>query len=155
MILKIGEKMLSKKFSHKNNLEISKLMEDVKARARETYINNKNEKEKLEIKEKFKNTLKSINRSVLNNLNSYLHEMIIIKNSFSDIRKENEILDFEFSNVNNNVRIINSQILKKTDEISNWQIKFESFKKVMPFYEEIISSLTKENQKKLIINYSK
>lgn len=138
---------------NKNNLEISEIIEDYKIRARTAYIDVKQEKTKMKLKEEFSNILRSINKEILNNLESDLNKMIDIKKTYADVKKENEILDSELSNINKDVRILNNKLLKKNDEISKWQIKFESFKNVMPFLEELIRLFPKRDPKSLIINF--
>lgn len=152
--LKIVEKLKSKKYlENRNNLEISEIIEDTKIRARTSYINNKTEKSKMEIKEQFSKALKSINKKVLNNLENNFHEIINIKNSYIEIMKENEMLDYELSNINKDVRILNKKLFNLNDEISKWQIKFNPFKKVMPFFEGLIRLFPNEEPKNLIINF--
>ena len=138
---------------NKNNLEISEIIEDYKIRARTAYIDVKSEKTKMKLKEEFSNILRAINKEILNNLESDLNKMIDIKKTYADVKKENEILDSELSNINKDVRILNNKLLKKNDEISKWQIKFESFKNVMPFFEELIRLFPKRDPKSLIINF--
>ena len=152
--LKIVEKLKSKKYlENRNNLEISEIIEDTKIRARTSYINNITEKSKMEIKEQFSKALKSINKKVLNNLENNFHEIINIKNSYIEIMKENEMLDYELLNINKDVRILNKKLFNLNDEISKWQIKFNPFKKVMPFFEGLIRLFPNEEPKNLIINF--
>ena len=107
----------------------------------------------MKVNEDFHDILKSVNKNAINKLEKYLSEIINIKKSYTEIIKENEKLEIKLSNINNNVRTANNQLIQKNDEVSKWQIKFQSFKKIMPFFEELIRQYPEEDPIKLINKY--
>ena len=154
--LKIGEKIKSAQYlENKNNLNILDIIDDAKISARATYLNHKTEKGKRKVKKELKDILKSINKSALNKLENFYSDIINIRNSQTKIIKENEILDLNLSKINNDVKILNEKLLKKNEEISQWQVKFDCFKNIMPFFEELVLKFPNKEPKQLIYNYFK
>ena len=152
--LKICEKVKSKEFSD-SKYKMSKLdiLEDTKMTARTNYVNNKIEKSRFKLIENFKDFLKSCNKNALNILENNLSQLNDIHNSYSIISKENEILEYKISNINNDVRELKNKLLSYNDFIIKLKIKFRIFKKMMPFFEELINKYPKEDPQKLIKEY--
>ena len=152
--LKICEKVKSKEFSDsKNKMNKLDILEDTKLTARTNYINNKIEKSRIQIIEDFKDFLKSCNKNAFNILEKNLSQLNDIQNSYSKISNENEKLEYKISNINNDVRALKNKLLSYNDDIIKLKIKFRIFKKMMPFFEELINQYPKEDPQKLIKEY--
>ena len=154
--LRICEKVKSKNFlDSKNKMNKLDIIEDTKIAARTVYINNKREKSRIKLIEDFKEFIKSYNQNALIILKNYLSKMINIKDLYSNIFKENEMYQSRISNIDNDVRILKNKLLNYNDEIIKLEGQFKIFKKMIPFFEELIQKFPNGNPQELIKEYFK
>ena len=152
--LKIGEKFKFKQlFENKEKTNRFDVILDELMMARTQYAYNSKEKSICKVKEDFKNNLKSYNKQALNTLEKNLKKIIDFKQSYEKIMKENEILELKISKINDEVRMFNKNLISKNEEISEIQIKFEPYKKMMPFFEEIVHKFPDKDPQQLLNEY--
>ena len=139
--LKVGEKLKSQEYlnsiNKKNKLDI---MDDAKIMARTMYVDHFIDTSKSKVQEEFKNFIKSCNQKAITKIEGNLMEIIHNNISCSKIKKENQKLELKLSQINNEVRLLNQKLLERNDEINKLQIKFKPFKRMMPFFEELIQT---------------
>ena len=136
--LKIGEKLKSPEYlDNKNKMNKLEIIDDARNNARTMYIDNSIENSKNRVIEELKNYIKSSNLNAINSLKDNLKQIINNKKAYSKMIKENEKLELQLSECNKDVNLLNQKLFKKNDEINKLQIKFEPFKKIIPFFEEL------------------
>ena len=149
--LKIGEKINSKEYQNNKNKKIDIIL-DTKMVARTTYIDISRQKSKFKINDEFKDILKKVNKQAIVKLDKNLEEIFKIKNSYDKMIHENEMLELELSNINKDIQTLHQKLSVKKIDIDKLQIKFEPFRKEIPFLEELIHQFPNEEPENIINN---
>ena len=161
--LEIGERIKTdykKNQEQKNNILLpynvkfkDQLVRNTQDSARTNYIENLSQKFKFNLNNNFKENLYKSNERGKLQLEKIMEKLFKIKQKYEIAKNENDILESQLVSINNELREISHDIVKKNQEINKQQIKFESFKVIQPVIEELVKEFPNEDPKKLISSF--
>ena len=149
--LNIGQKIKSKEYQNTKNKKVD-IIYDAQMIARTAYIDTTRKKSKLKVNDEFKEILKEVNKQAIVKLDKNLEEIIKIKNSYNKMIYENKMLELKLLNINKDIENLHQKLSVKKDDIDKLQIKFEPFRKEIPFFEELIHQFPNEDPDNIIHN---